>query len=440
MTGSTVLTPRQIEIIGQVQEAAKTIGSTPTLPVLNANPDWPSVGSIRHHFKNYTELLDLAGLPAPRCTRRWNTKVIMGLLDDYILTLGRIPTQFEVRHNPDLPSDQVYLNIYPDWESVIVALGYTMSWCSPWMRKKLTDDLRQKYIALEYKLPGPQVIQMDMQMEKLHVYVRVFGDLRYAWIATGIWDDYCERQRKDIAETVLNLYKTTGQVPKLRDPGMPNEHLIRKVCGCSYAEMLINLGLKPGYRQYNRKQLIGQLQQKSKELGRSPTVQEINNDPRMASIQTFRRFFKSHAKALKAAKLPPVSGGHGYHYTKPELIKQLQVKYKELGKAPTRREVNLDPKMASDGVFSRAFGGFKDALVAAEIPMRPAPTKYTDEELIAQLKMKAAELGRSPMQKEVGSDPRMASVNSFTHRFGSFNLALQAANLPLNRVVNRNMV
>ena len=437
MTGSTVLTPRQIEIIEKVKEAAKEVGHTPTLVMLDSNPDWPSIGAIRYNFRNYTELLELANLPKPKCTNRWSTKRIMVLLSSYILEIGRIPTQFEVRHNPNLPSDQVYLNIYPDWESVISSLGYPMSWCSTWMRKKLTDDLWHKYVELGYRLPNPQDVQTDPQMEKLHVYVRVFGDLKCAWRAAGIWDDYRKKNGVDIAKQILNLYEETGKVPKLRDPGMPNEHLILKVFGCSYPELLLCLGLKPTYQQYTKEQLIRQLQRKYQELGRSPTVQEITEDYNMASIQTFRRFFKTHAKALKAAKLPPAPIGKGHFYTETELIKQLQNKYQELGKTPSRREVNLDPMMASEGVFVRRFGSFKNALVAAGLPMRPAPTKYTEEELIAQLRLKADELGRAPMQKEVDADPKMASVNSFVCRFGGFNAAIIAAGLEINKSASR---
>ncbi len=49
--------------------------------------------------------------------------------------------------------------------------------------------------------------------------------------------------------------------------------------------------------------------------------------------------------------------------------------------------------------------------------------KYTDEELIEKIKLKAKELGRNPKQKEVGH------ITAIKNRFGSWNRALELAGL-----------
>ena len=429
---SVDLTPKQLELIQEVQRITREMGEVPTLTAMNEHPGWPNIGTIRYHFKNYTELLTLADLPMPPCTKRYSINGLKKKLHNYILMLGRAPTQAEVHNDPRMPSDETYLNIYPTWEDAILATGFTTNWCSPKLKKKLILDLRKKYVDLGYKSPGPLDIQKDSEMAKVRVYVQVFGDLECAKRVAGVQDDYIRRQRKEIIETLRLLHDKLGRVPMVRDSGMPNNKLIKKVFG-SYENALIAAGMEPHRRYYSRRQLIEQLQRKAAKLGRSPKVSEITADTEMASIQTFRKEFGNYAKALKAAKLPPAPQGKGHCYTRAELITQLQGKFAETGVVPTTRDANEDSTMASANVFSRTFGSFKLALEAAGISMRRARAKYTRDELIQQLREKTDELGHAPRQKDVEMDSDMASVNTLVNEFGSFTAALEAANLKVSR-------
>ena len=422
------LTLRQVELIKDIQEISKELGRVPTLEMLRRNPDWPGVGAIRYNFKNYTELLSLAGLPLPRNSKRYRTKSSMVMLKQYILELGRIPSQSEVRANPMLPSDEVYLSLYSSWETVIHKTGFTMSWCSDRLKQKMLDDIWRKYIELGYHLPSLQNIQKDPKMEKVYVYLQVFGDLRTALVLSGVWDDYCEREREEIKSTILRLHKELGRVPIESDPGMPNDKTIRNAYG-SYANALRVAGFMPNYQTYTREELVAQLRQKSTALGRSPTAGETDADPEMASIQTFRREFGNYSKALKAARLPPAPFIYAHKYTSEVLIAQLQKKYKQLGRAPTTKEVNSDPAMASSKAFAREFGSHKNALRAAGIPINRGTTKYSRKDLIEQLQRKAEQLGRAPTLIELNADSEMACDDTFVNAFGSYVAALEAAGI-----------
>lgn len=360
----------------------------------------------------------------------YGTKEMIVMLRNYILALGRIPSQSEVRNEPSLPADDTYLRFYHDWESVIEEAGFTMSWCSIQMRNKLINDLWYKYIELDFRPPTPQDIQNDPKMEKVFVYTRVFGDLSYAWKTSGIWEHYCQRQREKIAKIILDLYKELGRVPKIRDPGMPNSKVINRVFG-SYAEALESIGLEPNYQFYTKEKLVQQLRRKFRELGRSPTAKEIDEAPEMASMQTFRRVFGSHRKALKAAKLPQaLVGGKN---TEQELIDQLRELYIKLGRTPTIKDVKSEPGIASVYTFKRTFGSFKEALISAGISTDRSRVKYGRNDLIRQLQRKAEELGRAPLQKEIDSDPEMPSVHAYRSEFGCYNAAVMAAGLKTNR-------
>ena len=308
MEGRKDWTKKQIELIEEIRRISEQIGEVPTREMLKQHPEWPNPGTIVYHFGSYTALKEAADLPTTKNVRHYGMKQMMRMLTSFILAMGRVPSQLEVRLDPTLPSDAVYLSIYPDWETVIAEAGFEMSWCSPQMRQKLSDDLWRKYAEIGYRPPLLLDIQNDATMEKVFVYVQIFGDLRSAVVATGIWDDYCRRTRREITETVIRISKELGRTPNASDPGMPNGKLVKQVFRMSYPEAIRSMGLEPNYRLYTKEILIGQLRDKFYELGeRSPMAKEIEADPKMASMQTFRKVFGTHAKALKAARLPPLS-------------------------------------------------------------------------------------------------------------------------------------
>ncbi len=368
---------------------------------------------------------------------RYSTKQLRKILFDYIISLGRIPTQHEVRMNPNLPSDETFLFCYDSWEDLIISLGFTMSWCTPALRQRMLDDLWTKYIELGYKIPSVLDIQNSQTMEKVWVYKQIFGELRFAYSASGILDDYRTREKKNIAKTILQLSRELGRVPKIKDKGMPNEKVIYKVFG-TYENALLYVGMQPNYRYYSRERLIYELRNKYRELGRPPLLKEVDNDPGMASAQTYRRVFKNYRGALRAAKIPvsckskesikPVEQKQVYRkYTKEELVDQLKSKFMSLGRTPMQVDIDNDPTMASVNSFVNYFGSYNDALLAAGI--KPSKKReYTDEELLYDLRQKYIsvgylETGKIPTNKDIDSDPNMASTRAYYTHFGSTNKA-----------------
>lgn len=107
---------------------------------------------------------------------------------------------------------------------------------------------------------------------------------------------------------------------------------------------------------YTHNELSRQLLEKAEALGRSPRKEDVHADSAMASPDTFQKFFgESWGDILKAHNLEPNKIGR---YTKQELSEQLIKKARELGRAPTMNEVDADPEMASRVPFSKVFGGW----------------------------------------------------------------------------------
>lgn len=181
----------------------------------------------------------------------------------------------------------------------------------------------------------------------------------------------------------------------------------------SFTKGLQAAGLTPQSKQdkYTNDELIEIIKKRAQELGRPPKQREIKE------AFTIKKRFGSFTKGLKAAgfELEHLSSP----YTTEQLIEIIQKKAKKLGRAPKSEELK------ERSSIMRHFGSYNKALEAAGlIPNQP---RYTEEELIEILQNKAKELGRSPKIKEVKQGVTIA------YRFGSFNNALMAAGLPLNR-------
>ncbi len=118
-------------------------------------------------------------------------------------------------------------------------------------------------------------------------------------------------------------------------------------------------------------------------------------------------------------------------YTEEQLVRLLQMKAKSLGRTPTEIDIASDSSMPSVATYRCRFKSWNKALEKAEL--LPNRFSTTDEELIDLLKKKANCLGRTPMVVDVNSDCAMPSINSYKNRFGSWNKALKVAGLLPNR-------
>lgn len=141
-------------------------------------------------------------------------------------------------------------------------------------------------------------------------------------------------------------------------------------------------------------------------------------------------------------------------YSKEELIEKLQQLAKNLGKNPTRLDVEIEDDFPSPGTFVNAFGSFNNALTAAglkashvdvKISKKPPekPQKQfkssgtSDEQFLDLLRLKASELGHSPTWLEITLDQRFPSPTTLAKRFGTYNNAILAAGLKPNEYHKR---
>ena len=237
----------------------------------------------------------------------------------------------------------------------------------------------------------------------------------------------------------LNKTPTVSDVHSAaRQKKCPSMGTIRKLFG-RMSEALKAAKLPPQRSQeFTEEQLIAQLQDLSLALGRHVNRRDIKKAGKKgtcARLVTFRRVFGNTETALRKAGVGRVG-----RYTRDELIAQYRALYKELGKLPTYYDINRaarEGQCAGYKVFRARCGTLEELRHAAGLVR--VRRKYTRQQLLDQLRRLAAELGRTPLAKELIASSRKrgyADIATFRSYFGTYNKALSAGGLMVTRPRN----
>ena len=129
---------------------------------------------------------------------------------------------------------------------------------------------------------------------------------------------------------------------------------------------------------------------------------------------------------IDEAELAAFRAGLRRRYTNEEILEELRSSAERLGRSPTMREfaADADARVHPQTVIEH-FGTWNAAKRAAGLYPRRFLTR---EDLLAQLRALGDELGRTPRTGDVTARRRtMPSTSSYTHTFGSLANALREA-------------
>lgn len=200
--------------------------------------------------------------------------------------------------------------------------------------------------------------------------------------------------------------------------------------------------LKPKYKQEfdssDRERLLRELRELRRKLGRPLFDEDVDAARRRGEVSPpyhFLRAFGSVPAAIEAA------GASKKNYSREELIailKTLDMTLDRPIQAADLQRLYDEGEAPSVKIFLKEFGSLSKARRAAraKATYRKAKTrtkhwqKYTKEELIAQVKALANELGRKPTDRDINAASKLgvcASSSSFASMFGSLPAAYRAA-------------
>ena len=178
------------------------------------------------------------------------------------------------------------------------------------------------------------------------------------------------------------------------------------------------------HQKYTNEHLIERLQDLAKRLGRTPNSRDVKDDELTPSLPTFTRRFGSWAKSAKLAFGVEIKTQR--YLTDEELLEELKDFGTYLGHMPSKREVKSDEFMPSYNAYLKRFGSWKEVLQIVYAEERVL-TKYTNKQLLDELRDFAEHLGHTPTISETIRDELMPSTDTYIRRFGSWGEAIKAA-------------
>lgn len=247
----------------------------------------------------------------------------------------------------------------------------------------------------------------------------------------------------DLLEMLRKLAREIGRTPTVEDVNrcrwMPHSEMYVLRFG-SFNKALIRAGLNVNHNtDISNDEMIEKLKWFASKLGHVPTTKEVNACDELPSSHLYtKRFGGSYTKAIIAAGF----NVKGFRFkSNDELLDMLREFSKEKGRSPTIEDVNTCEWLPSCTLFCKRFRvkSWNDILKMAGLKAnRRSPKRLSDDELLTLLKKKAESLGRAPTRREVENDPNMPSTTQYK-RFGGWNKALLKAGVPkaLIRFKNR---
>jgi hypothetical protein len=135
---------------------------------------------------------------------------------------------------------------------------------------------------------------------------------------------------------------------------------------------------------------------------------------------------RSSRLRIDEAELAAFRAGLRRRYTNEEILEELRAAAERLGRSPTMREFAQDPEArVHPQTVIEHFGTWNAAKRAAGLYPRRFLTR---EDLLAQLQALGRELGRTPKTRDLASRRRaLPSASLYAHTFGSFANALREA-------------
>jgi hypothetical protein len=115
---------------------------------------------------------------------------------------------------------------------------------------------------------------------------------------------------------------------------------------------------------------------------------------------------------------------------KQAMIKEIDRLHDMLGKTPSLRDMDQQGNFGSK-TYQKKFGTWNNALRAADLSVNKQQ-KITESDLVKELKRIAEKLERTPTSRDMAELGEYAS-SSYTNTFGSWNDAIQEANLEITR-------
>lgn len=417
------------KLIDELQRLAKEDDSSPTqMKMLNEGKF--SFRPYLDTFGSWNEALEAAGLEL-NSRHGISKQELITELKEFAEELGHTPTFTEMDKEGPF-SANAYTEEFGSWNDALRAAGLDIN-----SRQNISEvELKHELHRLSEELDRPpERREMDKYGRFSSTpYNDKFGSWNDALRAVEIEPSrIIDISESELQSTLKEFAEELGHTPSVAEmdskegPFSAGRYL--REFG-SWNQALQEAGIEiNNQREISASELKTQLNQLAEELGRPPSMAEMDNKGDF-SAGPYLAEFGSWNEALQAVNLEI------YQYRKiprSKLENGLQQLADELDRVPTQMEMeNRGP--FSHNAYIRAFGSWNEALRAvgleAEFLIDISETK-----LLEALQRFAEDLSRPPMRTEMNSNG-LFSVGPYIRQFGSWEAALTNAGLDPNNVPN----
>lgn len=183
---------------------------------------------------------------------------------------------------------------------------------------------------------------------------------------------------------------------------------------------------RPQHAKYSKEDLLEELVELSERLGSRPRAKDIREKSEY-SVTTYQDKFGSLSVAIKKAGLTAHSKQDSI--STEELLEELRRLYSKLSRPPTYRDVQKHGKYSPTPYRTR-WNRWEDALQEAGIDETPSRHRITTEELIEELRAGYEAKGETPTSTDMNVYGEFSHA-LYIQRFGSWRDALLAADIPI---------
>lgn len=295
------------EIITLIAKVVDELGRAPTIMEFCGRSDTPDTGTITRHFGHWQDAVKEAGFEPVRIY--YTDDELIQILQCKADELGHTPSIAEVDADGTIPRSSVFVGHFGSWNAALRAASLEVIREHHYTRGELLEAMEKKIQSLG-RAPSQNELRKDGDMPSVAAYVRVFGSWEAALKCfdekkVGV-DKYTD---EEMIEMLQKKFKQLGHVPtaeELRlDDDMPGRDTYTRHFG-SWKKAL-QIAKLPVTRvpvdQWTKEELIVILQRKAEELGHTPQRRELDADKTIPSHTTFKKIFGSWKNAIKAAGL-----------------------------------------------------------------------------------------------------------------------------------------
>lgn len=174
--------------------------------------------------------------------------------------------------------------------------------------------------------------------------------------------------------------------------------------------------------RYSNEELVAEIDRVAEIVNQAPTLSEFREHASHSATTYYRRF-GSWQDALEAAGYEPHEANK--RVPTPDLLEAINCLVDEDNEPPTAAEMNAHG-MYEVSTYQRRFSSWNEAVKQAGYEPRTKGTPISQEDLLAEIRRLADNLGRRPTFEDM-TEQGMYAAATYSRRFGSWTAAVDTA-------------